>query len=287
MTITEIRSTPESLWIDLTRKCQLECIHCYNDSGPTGDHGIMSRDDWIDVLDQAVTTGVHHVQFIGGEPTLHPDALDIAAHALDRGLSVEVYSNLVHITNAWWSFFQRDRASLATSYYSHDPARHDALTKRPSHQHTRRNIIKALKLGIPLRVGIITTDGHDLEATKRELEALGVKRIGVDHVRPFGRGSEGAAPDVSGLCGRCGDGRASIAPDGTVSPCVFSTWMEVGNVRETALKSILSAPTMRDARALIRAEKKDDNPPTPPVPCRPDDDGCRPGIPPSWCGPRR
>ncbi|GAA4894740.1 hypothetical protein GCM10023405_11950 [Streptomonospora salina] len=36
--LPEPATTPplDTLWLDLTRKCPLECTHCYNDSGPTG-----------------------------------------------------------------------------------------------------------------------------------------------------------------------------------------------------------------------------------------------------------
>jgi MoaA/NifB/PqqE/SkfB family radical SAM enzyme len=59
--------------MDLTRQYQLNCTHCYNGSGPGGGHGTMSREDWSKVLHQAATGGVRNVQFIGGEPTMHPD----------------------------------------------------------------------------------------------------------------------------------------------------------------------------------------------------------------------
>lgn len=45
------RTAPALLWLDITRKCQLGCVHCYNHSGPSGDHGTMTRDDWARVLD--------------------------------------------------------------------------------------------------------------------------------------------------------------------------------------------------------------------------------------------
>jgi hypothetical protein len=274
------------LWLDLTRKCQLECAHCYNSSGPDGGHGDMTRADWLGVVGQAAEAGTELVQLIGGEPTLHPDALDIIEHALHLRLSVEVYSNLVRISNAWWNLFQRDGVSVATSYYSHDPARHGQMTGRPaSHRHTRTNIVTAVELGVPLRVGIITTDGLGVGKTRSDLESLGVTRIGVDHVRPFGRGSEGSAPDVSGLCGACGDGRASIGPDGAVSPCVFSGWMSVGSIHDGTLVDILSGLGMAKARERIAAGKKDDPPPNP-IPCGPDTDICKPGGPPSNCRPR-
>jgi MoaA/NifB/PqqE/SkfB family radical SAM enzyme len=287
VTITPERpiTTPGVIWLDLTRTCQLACAHCYNDSGPEGDHGTMTRTDWLRTIDQAADTGVRHLQLIGGEPTLHPNALEIAEYALGHGLNVETYSNLVHVTDAWWALLQRPGMSLATSYYSADPARHNAMTGRPaSHRHTRRNLVQALALGIPTRVGIITVDGNGVEETRTELEALGVTRIGVDRVRPYGRGASGQEPDCSGLCGACGDNRASVAPDGTVSPCVFSTWMRAGNVQQDRLADILSGPDMAQARGTIQAGKKDDPPIL--VPCSPDKDICKPGGPPSECDPR-
>ncbi|MFE1963242.1 radical SAM protein [Streptomyces sp. NPDC059479] len=91
----------------MTRKCQLNCAHCYNASGPEGTHGTMTREDWISVLEQAAAYGVRNIQFIGGEPTMHPNFTDLVDHALTIGLNVEVYSNLVHVSNECWEVFQR------------------------------------------------------------------------------------------------------------------------------------------------------------------------------------
>ncbi len=62
---------------------------------------------------------------------MHPDALSLTEHALDLGLSVEVFTNLVHVSPRWWDLFQRAGVSVATSYYSADPAEHNAVTRRP------------------------------------------------------------------------------------------------------------------------------------------------------------
>ncbi|MFE2633659.1 radical SAM/SPASM domain-containing protein [Streptomyces scopuliridis] len=268
------------LWLDLTRKCQLNCTHCYNASGPDGTHGTMVREDWVSVLDQAAAYGVRNIQFIGGEPTMHPNFTDLVDHALTIGLNVEVYSNLVHVSKECWDVFQRNGLSLATSYYSDRAEEHEAMTGRRSHERTRTNIERAVGLGIPLRVGIINSaEGQPVTETQRDLEALGVRRISVDGVRPFGRGAQGQAPDMANLCGRCGAGRAAISPTGEVSPCVFSGWMSVGNVMSTPLATILSGGALKRANTAIRAEAggddDDDN-----------DDECSPGFPGSECTPR-
>ncbi|MFE2870945.1 radical SAM/SPASM domain-containing protein [Embleya sp. NPDC059259] len=269
------------LWLDLTRKCQLRCTHCYNASGPEGNHGSMTREEWISALDQAAAYGVRNVQFIGGEPTLHPDFPDLVDHALTIGLHVEVFSNLVHVSDECWEIFQRRGLSLATSYYSDRADDHDAVTQRRSHRRTRANIATAVRLNIPVRVGVIASDDRqDVDEARRDLTALGVTKLRVDHVRPFGRGAHGLAPDAANLCGRCGDGRAAISPTGEVSPCVFSDWMSVGNIRSAPLASILGRNAMKQANASILAKTGggDDDDDT--------EDECTPGFPGSECSPR-
>lgn len=117
------------VWLEVTGKCQLQCTHCYAESGPSGTHGKMGTADWIRVIDQAADLDVTAVQFIGGEPTLHPDLVTLGVHALDRGLQVEVFSNLVHVRPALWDLFSAPGVSLATSYYSDDPIQHEAITR--------------------------------------------------------------------------------------------------------------------------------------------------------------
>jgi hypothetical protein len=82
----------------------MECRHCYAESGPGGTHGEMTTADWLRVLDQAAELGVEMVQFIGGEPTLCPDLPRLVGHALDRGLTAEVFTNL---STELWELFSR------------------------------------------------------------------------------------------------------------------------------------------------------------------------------------
>lgn len=275
------------LWLELTGRCQLACRHCYADSSPLGTHGTMVTADWLRVLDDAPRAGVLEVQFIGGEPTTHPDFYGLAERALCNGLNVEVYSNLYRISAELWELFERPGVRLATSYYSDDAAQHDAVTLRPgSHGHTRAAIVEALRRRIPLRVGIIDLgDDQRVEEARAELRALGVEDIGVDRMRGVGRGAGTTTPDASQLCGHCANGVAAISPDGMVWPCVFSRWMPLGNVREEALGDILTGRSMEAARTTLASEfqangQRGPKHCDPENSCGPNDQDCRP-----WCVP--
>ncbi|MGH3756924.1 radical SAM protein [Actinophytocola sp.] len=153
----------------------------------------MTKSDWRRVIDEAKPLGIEIVQFIGGEPTMHPDLPGFVDHALAHGISVEIYSNLLHVRPALWDTLSRPDVRLATSYYTDDAAQHEAITQgRGSHARTRSNIIEMVRRSIPLRVGIVDVhNGQRVDQAHAELASLGVTDIGYDRVRQVGRGVRG------------------------------------------------------------------------------------------------
>ena len=119
---------PSFLELEITQFCQLQCTHCYSESGPDGVRGSMTPEDWERLMDQAAALGVETVQFIGGEPTLDPNLPRLAHHALSVGLKVDIYTNLVHVTPELWELFAQPGVSVGFSWYSADPAKHAEVT---------------------------------------------------------------------------------------------------------------------------------------------------------------
>jgi MoaA/NifB/PqqE/SkfB family radical SAM enzyme len=119
------------LWLEITGKCQLRCAHCYSDSGPRGTHGSMTMADWMRVIDQAAALRVSLVQFIGGEPTLHPHLPALIQHALSRMMEVEVYTNLSHVSEGLWRLLERDRIGLTVTV----DGRHRIWLDTPNSEH--------------------------------------------------------------------------------------------------------------------------------------------------------
>src|ERR1039458_5650440 len=129
------------LWLELTNRCNLECVHCYADSSPQGKHGTLSADRQAELLSDARSLGCERVQFIGGEPTLNRALPFLIAEADRLGFEfIEVSTNLVAVTDHLLECFQRHRVHVATSIYSHVPEIHDTVTARSgSWNSTARN----------------------------------------------------------------------------------------------------------------------------------------------------
>ncbi|MCU1671363.1 MAG: radical protein [Blastococcus sp.] len=246
------------LWLEITGKCNLACVHCYADSAPDRSHGSLELEDWKAILQDAAALGIGMVQFIGGEPTLHPHFPELVIFANECGLEIEVYTNLTHVTPDLWQLFEERHVSLAASFYSAEPGVQDAIThRRGSQRRTLQNIKAALERSLPLRVGIVRVlDDQDVTEAERMLRSLGVQHIQLDRVRGIGRGQDFGIAEVSvgELCGSCAAGRAAIDPDGWVYPCVFSRWLQVGNIRDQSLEEILMGKRLGRTRAVLATE---------------------------------
>jgi len=250
------------LWLEITEKCNLACGHCYAESSPHRSlEGAMALDDWIALLDEAAEMGVRGVQFIGGEPTLHPHFETLLRHAASLGLEeLEVYTNATRLNPAMIRLIRDCGAKVATSFYAAEADVHDKVTTRlGSFRRTVAGIENVLAADIPLRVGIVETTanrGHVGPAVKL-LEQLGVTRIGVDGERGVGRGAKDGkheGEDFTQLCGQCWRSRACVVASGDIYPCVFSRNTIIGNARQ-GLQAALESRALGEFTVKLQAEE--------------------------------
>lgn len=81
------------LWLlaELTYRCPLHCVFCYNPVNYTNTSNELDTEDWIRVFEQARELGAAQLGFSGGEPLLREDLETLVAHARKLGF----YTNLV------------------------------------------------------------------------------------------------------------------------------------------------------------------------------------------------
>jgi MoaA/NifB/PqqE/SkfB family radical SAM enzyme len=258
-TSSELVSSPLNfLWLELTGRCNLRCTHCYAESAPTGNHGTLTREDWEGVITDAKHLGVQWVQFIGGEPTLHPNFPELVRFAANAGVRIEVFTNLQRVPQRMWSLFEECNVALATSFYSSQAMIHDRVTARVgSQQKTLANIEAALARSLPLRVALIRVlPEQDVSETEQALRSIGVTNIRADVARGIGRGAAHNKPErpVDALCGHCVESKAAVDPYGWVYPCVFSRWLRIGNIRSQHFADIMMSATTHSVRAELALE---------------------------------
>src|SRR5687768_4861743 len=88
---------PIVVW-NLTRTCNLKCVHCYTDSDAQKYSDELSTDEAKAVLDDLAAFKVPAVLFSGGEPMVRKDLFELAEYARGLGLHVVLSTNGTLIT---------------------------------------------------------------------------------------------------------------------------------------------------------------------------------------------
>ena len=89
---------PIVVW-NITRMCNLKCVHCYNDSGNQKSGSEVSTEHAKKILDDLAGFGVPSVLFSGGEPLMRPDLLELLKYAGQQGLRTVISTNGTLITS--------------------------------------------------------------------------------------------------------------------------------------------------------------------------------------------
>jgi len=150
--------------LELTRRCPLDCIHCYVDHHDT--EGELDTEQWKSVMAGLADMGVLSLVLTGGDPLVRPDFEElVTAAARTYGFAVSVYSS-------WWNATEKTFDLLADvhireaafSLYGDNPDTHDAVTRRPgSFVKTMDAISMAQQRGIRVHPKFIMTAGNATE----------------------------------------------------------------------------------------------------------------------------
>lgn len=88
---------PIVVW-NITRRCNLKCMHCYSDSDAREYPGELSWEQCRAVIDDLAAFRVPGLLLSGGEPLIHPHFFDLARYARERGLRLTISTNGTLIT---------------------------------------------------------------------------------------------------------------------------------------------------------------------------------------------
>ena len=183
---------PIVVW-NITRTCNLRCIHCYSDSEAMAYPGELSWEQMESVVEDVAAYGVPGLLLSGGEPLVHPRFDDLLAKACGLGLKVTISTNGTRITPEKAVRFKE----LGVAYVgisldgigeTHDHFRgkkgaFDAAVQGFRHCHAAGQ-----KTG--LRLTLTRHNVENLEAILDFIDAENIQRACFYHLVPAGRGSE-------------------------------------------------------------------------------------------------
>ncbi len=87
---------PVVVW-NMTKRCELHCVHCYSDSADNAYSGELTTAEGKEMIDDLAAFGVPVLIFSGGDPLLRQDIFELAAYARDVGLRPILSTSGIHI----------------------------------------------------------------------------------------------------------------------------------------------------------------------------------------------
>ncbi len=90
----EAFGSPTMVTWQLTRDCDLACLHCCTDSAPgKALPGELSREQALKLSREIVAAGVPYAMIVGGEPTLAPHFAEVCKTLSDGGVLLKIETN--------------------------------------------------------------------------------------------------------------------------------------------------------------------------------------------------
>ena len=182
---------PIVVW-NLTRTCNLKCVHCYTDSAAKRYPDELTTEQCKTVLDDLADYKVPAVLFSGGEPMVRPDLYELAAYARRRGLHVVLSTNGTLIDAAAAKKLKElEFAYVGISLDSAIPAVHDEFRGvQGAFDRTMRGFRHCVDAGqkVGLRLTLTQHTCQDLGRVFDFIEANKIDRACFYHLCPAGRG---------------------------------------------------------------------------------------------------
>ncbi|MEI6178088.1 MAG: radical SAM protein, partial [Verrucomicrobiota bacterium] len=194
---------PITVW-NITRTCNLRCVHCYSDSNAQQYPGELTWEQMQTVVKDLAAYQVPSLLFSGGEPMIHPHFFDLVDMSTELGLKLTISTNGTLIT-------PEKAALLKAANVAYVGISLDGIGKIHDEFRRKEGAFDAAVRGfkncheVDQKTGLrLTLTRHNVQNIEKILDFIEeqeIQRVCFYHLVPAGRGSElqVLAPDEARL----------------------------------------------------------------------------------------
>lgn len=177
------RRTPLEVSLEVTRRCPLDCQHCYNNL-PMGDLDArkreLTKEEYFSILTELADMGVIWLLFTGGEIFARKDFLEIYDFANRKGFLITLFTNGILINEKIADHLRQfPPFEIEITLYGRTRKTYEKLTQLPgSYDRCMQGIGLLLERGLPLKLKTVVTsvNRHEVAGMKSFAEQeLGVE----------------------------------------------------------------------------------------------------------------
>jgi len=190
---------PVIVW-NITRRCNLKCVHCYAQSKDIHYDNELSTDEGKALIDNLAEFGVPVLLLSGGEPLVRKDLPELAGYAVQKGMRAVISTNGTLITKEKAKILK----DIGLSYVGvsldgmeeiHDKFRGVKGAFKSAIEGIKNSQDAGIKVG--LRFTINKFNVNEIPPVFDLLEEQNIPRICFYHLVYAGRGSELVKDDLS------------------------------------------------------------------------------------------
>lgn len=249
--------------VELTYRCNFNCIHCY--AIQKHDRNDLNTSDFHNIIDQLADMGSLTMTFSGGEPLIRDDFFEIAQYARDKRFAIRIFSNGSLIDQERALFIKELKPlSIDISLYGASEETYETITGGRKHFHeTMEGIDRLIERGIKpfLKFPLMRENFNDYEFMKGIAGEKGLKFVYDFNMSPRDDGDmepvehiisekqeldcmmdeelkfSPVQRDPDDFVCNAARNNFAISPYGDVFPCI-QLRIPAGNCREQSLKEI-------------------------------------------------
>jgi radical SAM protein with 4Fe4S-binding SPASM domain len=190
---TEARARrPITVW-NITRTCNLRCVHCYSDSNALKYPGELTWEQMQDVVKDLAAYQVPSLLLSGGEPMIHPHFFDLVQEASAAGLKLTISTNGTLITPEKAALLKAANVAYVGISLDGIGAVHDEFRRKEgAFNGAVRGFKNCHEVG--QKTGLrLTLTRHNVDNINQILDFIEdqeIQRVCFYHLVPAGRGSE-------------------------------------------------------------------------------------------------
>ncbi len=187
-------SAPLKVFFNITKKCNLFCRHCYNDSGRT-DSPELPYVDVEKTFGELEQRGIFKVTIAGGEPLFHPDFDKILKAWDNTALSISLITNGICVSarRAEQLGKSTNLRSITVSLDGANAKDNDLVRGKGSFDRALRGIVLLKKYysgPLAVRITLMRSNIAQVKELPELLAKIGVTEIKVNPINAYGRAKE-------------------------------------------------------------------------------------------------
>ena len=161
---------PYAAALELTRRCNNRCIHCYVD--PVGHETVPEQgtEFWLGLLDALAAEQCVWLTLTGGDPLLRPDFAAIYEAAKRHGMVVAVFTNARLVTDAIADlFYELPPRVVSASIYGATRRTYDHVAQAPgAYDEAMAGLARLHARGVPVQLKTVAmrSNVHELDGMR-------------------------------------------------------------------------------------------------------------------------